>query len=133
MEEYQPRYDRERSMQVLAAIATKQYPMSQWYSLADNVDTMDFYQRLQSVDQEQIEKAFEHIFHHIFYSPRNRDRDQPMLEARLGLPEGRVHALLEVTDEFGFRGPAVTQSTQNRFLGKMRHSTIVDITRQLVQ
>ena len=133
MDEYQPQYDPERSRQVAAAIATKQYPMSQWSSLAQNDDAWDYYQRLQSVDQEQIERTFDHIFSHIFYSPRNRSRDQSMLVARLGLIDGRIHSLEEVTKEFGFRGPGVTQNTQNTLLRKMRHSTIVDIVKKLVE
>jgi len=132
MDEYQPKYDSDRARQVLAAIATQQIPFMQWYSLEESAETVHFYQRLQSVGQEQLERAFDHIFYHVFYSQRNRDRDQPMLEARLGLKDGRIHTLQEVTDEFGFKGPSVTQNTQNTLLRKMRHSSIVDIVRQLV-
>ena len=133
MEQYQPKYDPERSRQVAAAIATNQIPFLKWPSLEESAETVDIYQRLQSVGQEQIEKDFDRVFYHIFYSSRNRDRDQPMLEDRLGLKDGRIHTLLEVTDKFGFMGPAVTQNIQDDLLRKLRNYPNVDIIKELVK
>lgn len=133
MTEYQPKYDPERLRQVAAAIATKHDPILQWSDLEQAADTRFFHERLQSVEQEQLERAFDHIFDHILYSSRNRDRYQKMFEARLGLKDGRVHTLLEVTDEFDFKHPRRARDAQDDLLKKLRVYHVVDSVKGLVE
>tara|TARA_Y100000310_G_scaffold242976_1_gene247312 strand:- start:19713 stop:20144 length:432 start_codon:yes stop_codon:yes gene_type:complete len=110
MTEYQPRYHSKRSRQVAAAIMDVRNPFLDWSSLKELGNVQEYYERLWSVRQEQIERAFCQVFHHIFYSLRDRyrdpsmheiirHRDQSMLEAMLGLTDGEMRTSLEAAKE----------------------------------